>query len=534
MRGLPIPKSAQQWTLPRSRFPPKHHIVSPFETIERAFQGDTEGGSVNRHIPIWTGRRLFVAATLLGFAVITAPGSELSPAIVENYPGAAFETTTPEAAGWSGEKLAEARSWSQQIAPTAAVMIIQHGLIVAEWGDTAVKSNLHSVRKSLLSALIGIAVDQHKIDLGATVGNLGIDDNAPGLSPTEKTATVADLLKARSGIYHPALYETPGMARRRPARGSHPPGTFWYYNNWDFNALGTIYERATGEWIFTALQGKIARPIGMQDYQPGDGEYVRGAASEHPAYPIRMSARDLARFALLYLHDGRWKDRQIVPSAWVRESTQSYSQAFPDQGLGYGYGYLWWIGFPSNNGAPTVNVPPGTFAAMGAEGQYAFVIPAYDLVIVHRINSDVPIGTLPGQRKPEPTTPQLARLLWLVLSAAGDNDVGPDISLAHAAGDHLTDEALKTALTGATLSVGEVLAGGPYTWQLRADGALSVLAGAEHRERFKGTWRVDGDHYCRTLSGPNAQEACFSVVANNSRLQFFDADGLMRFDTKAE
>jgi hypothetical protein len=171
---------------------------------------------------------------------------------------------------------------------------------------------------------------------------------------------------------------------------------------------------------------------------------------------------------------------------------------------------------------------------MGAEGQYGFVIPAYDMVIVHRINSDVPIGSLPGQRKPEPTTPQIARLLWLVLSAAGDPDVGPDTSLVHTAGDHLAGEALKTALTGATLSFGEVLPGGPYSWQLRADGTLSVLAGTEHRERFKGTWRADGEHYCRTLSGPNAQEVCFSVVANNSRLQFFNSDGLMRFDTKAE
>jgi len=413
-------------------------------------------------------------------------------------------------------------------------MIIQHGLVVAEWGDTAVKSNLHSVRKSLLSALIGIAVEEHKIDLGAAIGDLGIDDNAPSLSPTEKTATVADLLKARSGVYHAALYETPGMARLRPARGSHPPGSFWYYNNWDFNALGTIYERATGDRIFTALRDKLARPIGMQDYQPGDGEYFRGAASEHPAYPIRMSARDLARFALLYLHDGRWKDRQIVPSAWVRQSTQSYSEAFPAQETGYGYGYLWWIGFPSDNGAPTVNVPPGTFAAMGAEGQYAFVIPAYDLVFVHRINSDVPVGTLPGQRKPEPTIQQLARLLWLLLSAAGDSDVGPDITLAHAAGDRLAGEALKTALSGATLSVGELEKGGPYSWQLGADGALAVFEGAEHRIILKGTWRLDNDRYCRTLRGPNARELCFSVVANNSRLQFYDADGLMRFDTKAE
>jgi hypothetical protein len=69
---------------------------------------------------------------------------------------------------------------------------------------------------------------------------------------------------------------------------------------------------------------------------------------------------------------------------------------------------------------------------------------------------------------------------------------------------------------------------------LRADGTLSVLAGAKQRERATGTWRVDGYHYCAMLSGPNAQQACFSVVANNSRLQFFDADGLMRFDTKSE
>jgi hypothetical protein len=161
------------------------------------------------------------------------------------------------------------------------------------------------------------------------------------------------------------------------------------------------------------------------------------------------------------------------------------------------------------------------------------VIPAYDLVIVHRINSDVPVGPLPGQRKPEPSMQQIARLLWLILSSAGDGEVGPDVSLAHATGDRLEGEALKAALAGETLSVGEMLEGGPYAWQLRADGSLSVLAGAEHQERRTGSWRVDGDRYCRTVSEPNAREACFYVVANGSRLQFFDADGLMRFDTVA-
>jgi CubicO group peptidase (beta-lactamase class C family) len=473
-------------------------------------------------------RRIFAVVTLLLLG-ICATQAEPST-IVDNFPGAAFETTTPEAAGWSAEKLTEAKSWSQRVEPTTAVMIVQHGRIVAEWGDTAIKSNLHSVRKSLLSALIGIAVDERKIDLNSSLGNLGIDDNAPSLTEAEKAATVADLLKARSGIYHAALYETPAMARLRPPRGSHPPGMFWYYNNWDFNALGTIYERAVGQSVFSAFNEKIARPIGMQDYQPSDGEYVKGAASDHAAYPIRMSARDLARFALLYLHGGRWKDRQIVPAAWVRESTQSYSDAFSERGPGLGYGYMWWIGFPRNMGAPTVKVPPGTFEAMGAEGQYAFVIPAYDLIVIHRINSDIPAS----QRK-VPTSQQIARLLWLVLSAAGDKDVGPDITLAHSSGTRLEGDALKAALAGKTLSVGQSLAGGPYAWRIRTDGTLSILAGAERRERWSGKWGIDDrGRYCRTLNEPRAREFCFAVVANQGRLQFFDEDDLMRFDTVAE
>ena len=75
-----------------------------------------------------TGLRLFTAVMLFGLAASAAVRAE-SPPIVEHYPGKAFESTTPEAAGWSAEKLAEAKSWSQQIAPSAAVMIVQHGLV---------------------------------------------------------------------------------------------------------------------------------------------------------------------------------------------------------------------------------------------------------------------------------------------------------------------------------------------------------------------------------------------------------------------
>src|SRR5207247_606298 len=79
---------------------------------------------------------------------------------------------------------------------------------------------------------------------------LGIDDSEPSLTPEEKKATLGDLLKARSGVYHPALYETPGMKAARPRRSSHAHGTFWYYNNWDFNVLGTVFERQTKNSLF--------------------------------------------------------------------------------------------------------------------------------------------------------------------------------------------------------------------------------------------------------------------------------------------
>jgi CubicO group peptidase (beta-lactamase class C family) len=281
---------------------------------------------------------IFMTVALLGLfhtQAITA---------TERFPGASWEQTEPEPAGWSKQKLEKAENWSREIGSTA-VMIIHHGALIAAWGDTTAKTELASVRKSLLSALIGNAVERKEIDLQQTIGSLGIDDNEPSLSAEEKTATVRDLLQARSGVYHATVYETRGMAAARPARHSHKPGTFWYYNNWDFNTLGTIYERAVRSSIFDAFEREIAKPIGMEDYRPSDGQYVTGAASVYPAYPFKMSARDLARFALLYLHKGRWQDMQVVPAPWVDESTRTYSNSE----WGPGYGYLWWTG-PINNG----------------------------------------------------------------------------------------------------------------------------------------------------------------------------------------
>jgi CubicO group peptidase (beta-lactamase class C family) len=448
--------------------------------------------------------------------VLLAAMVRLGPVRAEDsYPGTKWEHAAPAELGWSEAGLAQARAFSDQI-QSSAVIIVQHGKVVAEWGDTTKPTELASVRKSLLSALIGIAVSDHLINLDSTLGELGIDDNPPSLTEAEKGATVRELLQARSGVYHPALYETPGMAKTRPPRGSHAPGTFWYYNNWDFNVLGTIYEHATGTGIFDAFDQKIARPIGMQDYRPQDGSYFRGEASIHPAYPIRMSARDLARFALLYLRKGNWAGRQIVPQAWVEESTRAYSRSV----FGSGYGYLWWTDFLGSAVAPTVTLPEGNFLAEGAGGQYALVVPALDLVVAHRADRDTPVA--------EPTARSIARLFWLILKAEG-YDPGPDASIGAATGERPKAETLTATFLGKTISFGATLKGGPYTMRFEPDGRITYLHWDPSLGPANGTWAVAEDRLCMI----NVRRRCFVPMVSGDRIELFDRYGVMQIDAVA-
>jgi CubicO group peptidase (beta-lactamase class C family) len=194
------------------------------------------------------------------------------------------------------------------------------------------------MRKSFLSALYGIYVNERRIPLSSTLEELGIDD-VPPLTAQEKQARLIDLLQARSGVYHSAAAEADEMRALRPARGSHGPGEFWYYNNWDFNVLGTVFEASTRLAIGEAFQNRIAEPLGMQDFRSRDVSYSRESVSVHRAYPFRMSARDAARFGLLYLRGGNWDGRQIVPTEWVEESTKPHSSLGPSGVFGI-YGGL--------------------------------------------------------------------------------------------------------------------------------------------------------------------------------------------------
>jgi len=233
--------------------------------------------------------------------------------------------------------------------------------------------------------LYGTAVDRRAIDIGRTLGDIGITDRQP-LSELERSARVRDLLAARSGVYLPAAYADASQDSERPPRGSHPPNTFWFYNNWDFNTLGVVYERLVDSSLYRSIADRLARPVGMEDYTPEDGYLVyEPTTSIHPAHTMRMSARDLARFGQLYLQNGAWNGKRILSREWITESTSPKSTIGP----GWGYGYLWWTRAP---GAMGDKYPEANRYAMyygtGTGGQLVLVIPSEELVIVHRGDTD--------------------------------------------------------------------------------------------------------------------------------------------------
>jgi CubicO group peptidase (beta-lactamase class C family) len=422
----------------------------------------------------------------------------------------------PERLGWSAAKLARAKNFSRSIG-SAAVMIVDDGSVVAEWGLTAFPYKLHSIRKPLLSALIGRAQDAGTVDLDASMAELDIDDNPPSLSEVEKTATVAHLMQARSGIYHSALGESTGMKAARPQRHSHFPGTFWYYNNWDFNVLGTIYERLTGASVCESFDRQIAKPLRMEDFEASNCDYVSGSDSIHRQYRFRMSARDLARFGLLYMRGGNWRGTQIVPENWIAESTVARTSL--DEGRGYGH---LWVTIDDGTWFPNVTLKGHAFGHSGNGVHFLLVMPERRLVIVHRVDTD--------RRGPRPAGFMLGHLIWMILDAAGETGIGDDPSYAAAAGTKIKADNWADILGAGTVVLegtrrsGLVEAGTmKYTAELAEDGVAQIKVGG--RVVDSGNWWVDGAGLSFRLERmTRGQSETRFAVADGSRIRFYDPD----------
>ena len=329
---------------------------------------------------------LLVACGPRAATVVSTPPAPVaaSASTASVYPDAEWaRINRPESVGWSSSGL---RAVEDRLAgmSTTAFMVVSGGRVLMDYGDVTTVSYLASVRKSVLSMLYGIYADRGVIDLEETLADLGIDD-VGGLTDAEKRARVRDLLTARSGVYHEASNGGDDLASA-PPRGSQAPGTYYLYSNWDFNALGTIFEQKTGTSIYDALETELVRPLGFRDFDRSMHRRTGNAErSTHLAYHMHFSTRDMARIGYLMLREGRWKDRQIVPAAWVRESTRAHTRnaqmnpARHREGP-FGYGYLWWV-FDRPDLDPAYR---GAYTGLGAVGQQILVMPALDLVVVHK------------------------------------------------------------------------------------------------------------------------------------------------------
>jgi len=326
----------------------------------------------------------------------------------------------PESTGYSSARLEAVRAWLQALDTTSMIVVVG-GRALFTYGDQAHLSYLASVRKSVLAILYGKYVENGTIKLSTTLKDLEFTD-VGGLLPGETEARVEDLVTARSGVYHPASNAGDDTASA-PPRGSQRRGTYFLYNNWDFNAAGAAFEKLTGREIYDVVETDLARPIGMQDFdrarQRKSGDPKR---SQYMAYHMWFSVRDMARIGLLMQREGHWGGTQVVSREWARRIASlvtPLNEMNPPRhralgsGERWGYGYLWWVWDAPNSPGPF----QGAYTGMGAGGQYITVLPALDMVVAHKTDTQQPSPHGPANRRRTVSSPEYHATLKMLIAA---------------------------------------------------------------------------------------------------------------------
>ena len=306
------------------------------------------------------------------------------------YPSAGedWARVRPSKHGFNDKKIRELRRFVIDSMNTTGLMVIVDGECIFKFGSIDRTSYIASCRKSVLAMLYGKYVENGTIDLDKTIGEIGITDHG-GLLPIEQKATVRHLIQARSGVYHPASNSGSALdnPNKVPQRGSKKPGSYYLYNNWDFNAAGTVFEKLTGKSIYLALEEDLAKPLGFQDWDIEKQRYGgRLKKSMHPAYHIYISTRDMARLGYLMLREGEWNGEQIISKAWHKEMLTAWTSRKEvsdraGQRSSFAYGYMWWL---YKSRTPELK---GAYTARGAMGQFITVIPELNMVIAHKTDS---------------------------------------------------------------------------------------------------------------------------------------------------
>jgi CubicO group peptidase (beta-lactamase class C family) len=275
---------------------------------------------------------------------------------------------------------------------TTAILVIHDDKLLYEryfngYDETSLNTSF-SMAKSFASALVGIAIDKERIKSV----NEPITNYIPELLEKDerfKSITIRHLLTMSSGIKYEEGGDLPWSEEADDTKTYYAtnlrelalencliegkPGEYFEYNNYNPLLVGLILERSTGTPVSRYLQEKLWKPMGME----ADGSWSLDSTTsgfEKMESGVNARARDFGRFGMLFAKEGKWEGEQLISREWVEESTRPDATTDPSSD----YQYFWWV-----------NTPDGKdhFSARGNYGQYIYVAPEKDLVIV-RLGKD--------------------------------------------------------------------------------------------------------------------------------------------------
>jgi CubicO group peptidase (beta-lactamase class C family) len=344
---------------------------------------------------------VFIGCFILLLLIIQYPvqvnaSTPSQEAVVRDYwPTDSWRNSTPEEQGMDSALLNEMMDRiDENGVHTDSIVIVKNGYLVFEEYprtnyDVDSRHIIHSCTKSYTSALVGIAIEEGYIE---SVDNKLIDllpnRTIDNLDARKESITLEHLLTMTSGLewdewtesyssYLNSHYQmwsaSNNVQHILDLPMAYDPGDVWTYNSGGSHLLGAIVTEATGIDLFDYAIDKLFTPIGIHAsniFWPWDnqGQYWGSGG-------VEMVPRDMAKFGYLYLNNGTWDNEQIIPSEWIEQSADTLID-FNDYS---GYSYQWWT-YPTD----IVNV----YAAVGYRGQYIFVIPELDMVVV--FTSSVP------------------------------------------------------------------------------------------------------------------------------------------------
>jgi CubicO group peptidase (beta-lactamase class C family) len=274
-------------------------------------------------------------------------------------------------------------------------IIIRHGYIVAEWGDTNQIDPVYSVAKSFLSTIAGLAFDRHMIKSVKDPMKLYATDDGYG-SPHNSQVTWENHLQQTSE-WEGSMWGKPsdfvgveefGRGQRQP-RAIKEPGTFWEYNDVRINRMSLTLLEVWQKPLPQVLQTEVMDRIGASHTWEYHGYFnsqvkIKGNMVESVSGGTRwggglwISSRDMARFGYLILRRGNWNGKDIISANWIKMATTPTT-------IGQDYGFLWWL---NTQGKQWPDAPRNSFAALGAGSNTIWIDPEHDLVVVWRWHRD--------------------------------------------------------------------------------------------------------------------------------------------------